>query len=282
MNKEELLEEIENAKDLSFESIINASGTLFAKVWGQGLLSSLLIVLFSLLVGIICFIPYIVVLVVLGASANYMDFHLSNDERIQIISYIFGGLYSVFAGAIFIAISAAFYRICKMKDHGRIGFNDYYYFLKRKYFSKLIVLSTVSMGIIIPSVAYLSYIPLVYLIVPILFSVTIFAFHHELTIKDIIGIAFKLGTDKWLISLGFILLVGFVCFVVGFIFCGFGFAFTMTFVSIPLYVIYKQIFGFDNENRHEDEDESPVDPYDEKTALIIQKINELNINNRKK
>ncbi|WP_430411695.1 hypothetical protein [Kordia sp.] len=266
MNKETLLEKIEEAKPLSFQTIMNESGTLFTKTWGQALLSSLLILLFSLVAAIICFIPYTITLVFFGITSEYMDFHVSNDERVRVISFIFGGIFSVAAGAIFIAISAAFFRICKMKDHNRAGFYDYYYFLKRKYFSKLFVLGTLSTAIIAPSVLYLSYIPLVYLIVPIIFFIAIFAFNPELSTKDIINLSFKLGTEKWGVSIGFILIIGFISMIVGVILCGFGFVLTMTFVNLPLYFIYKHVIGFD--------DEKPVDPYQEKTDLIIQKLHD--------
>lgn len=274
MDKEILLEKIEQAKDLSFETIANESGTLFTKTWGQGLLSSLLIVLFSIVVGVICLIPYIATLVLLGITSDYMDFHVSSDERVRIVSYIFGGLFSAFVAAIFIAISAAFCRICKMKDHNRNGFNDYYYFLKRKYFSKLFLLGIISVAMIIPSAVYLSYIPLVYLIVPITFFTVIFAFNPQLSVKDIVNLGFKLGTEKWLISIGFTIVIGFASMIAGIILCGFGFVFTMTFINLPQYFIYKHIFDFD--------DEKPVDSYQEKTDLIIQKLHEYKHPSRKK
>lgn len=266
MDKEILLEKIEQAENLSFQTIMNESGTLFAKTWGQGFLSSLLIVLFSIAAGIICLIPYIATLIFLGITSDYMDFHVSNDERVRIVSYIFSGMFSVVVGAVFIAVSAAFCRICKMKDHGRNGFHDYYYFLKRKYFSKLFLLGAIAVAMIIPSVMYLSYIPLVYFMAPISFFIIIFAFNPQLSVKDIVSVSFKLGTEQWLISIGFILIVGFISMIAGIILCGFGFVFTMTFINLPLYFIYKHIFDFD--------DEKPVDPYQEKTDLIIQKIHE--------
>jgi len=266
MSKEILLEKIEEADNLSFEKIASESGTLFAKVVGQALLSSLLIVLFGVIAGIIFFIPYLVSLVFFGLASESMDFHVSNDERVRILSYIFGGMFSVIIGAIFIAVSAAFCRVCKMKDHNKGGYQDYYFFLKKKYFSKLIVLATLSLGIIVPSVVYLSYIPLVYLGVPISFFIVILAFNPELSAKDIINVGFKLGTEKWGISIGFMLIVGFISMIVGFILCGFGFIFTMTFVNLPLYFIYKSVFDFD--------EEKPVGAYQKKTDLIIQKLHE--------
>ena len=266
MNKEILLEKIEAADDLSFQKITSESGTLFTKVWGQAFLSSLLIVLFSIIAGIIFFIPYTISLVFFGLTSETMDFHVSNDERVRILSYLFGGMFSVAVGAIFIAVSAAFCRICKMKDHNRDGYHDYYFFLKKKYFSKLIILATLSLAIIVPSVEYLSYIPLVYLAVPISFFIVILAFNPELSAKDIINVGFKLGTEKWGISIGFLLIGGFISMIAGVILCGFGFVFTMTFINLPLYFIYKYIFDFD--------DEKPVDSYQEKTDLIIQKLHE--------
>ncbi|WP_298416659.1 hypothetical protein [uncultured Kordia sp.] len=266
MNKELLSEKIEYAKDLSFETIASESGTLFTKAWGQGVLGSLLIVLFSIVVGIVCFIPYTTTLVFLGITSDYTDFHLSNDERMRIVSYIFGGLFFVLVSAVFIAVSAAFCRICKMKDHNKQGYYDYYYFLKRKYFSKLFMLGALSAAIIVPSVYYLSYIPLVYLSVPIAFFIVILAFNPELKAKEIISLGFQLGTEKWLLSIGFMLIVGFISMIAGVILCGFGFVFTMTLINLPLYFIYKHIIEFD--------DEKPIDSYQEKTDLIIQKLHD--------
>ncbi|WP_046756564.1 hypothetical protein [Kordia jejudonensis] len=274
MNKEVLQEKIEAEKELSFEHIMSESGTLFTKVWGQALLSSLLISVVSAGMAILCFIPYMITLLSLGISSKFIDLHSSNDDRFEIFSIIFSGIFSVLAAAVFIAISAAFIRICKMKDHNRQGYHDFFFFFKKTYYSKLLLLGAIAMAISIPSAYYLSYIPLVYLIVPIFYGITIFTFNYELNVKDIISLGFKLGTEKWLISLGFLFIVSFFSVVVGMLLCGFGFIATMTFVHIPLYVIYKNIVGFD--------DEKPVDAYQEKTDLIIQKINELNINDQKK
>ncbi len=105
----------------------------------------------------------------------------------------------------------------------------------------------VSILIAIPS-ALMCYIPLIYMIVPLSFFPLIFAFNPELSIGDIVSVSFKLGHKKWLLAFGLIIVSSLLSQIVGMLLCFVGVLITAPFVYHPVYLIYKNVIGFENED----------------------------------
>ena len=109
----------------------------------------------------------------------------------------------------------------------------------------------VSFGISIIA-ALLCYVPIFYVIVPLSYFAIVFAFNSELTVGEIVKVSFKLGNKKWLLTFGLILVSSILAQIVGFLACGIGVLFTATFVYHPIYLIYKEIIGFDETSEIEE------------------------------
>ena len=136
----------------------------------------------------------------------------------------------------------------KKLDYGeQVTTSDFFYFLNGKYLSKTFLLMLVSILIAISS-ALLCYIPLIYMIVPLSFFAMIFAFNPDLSVGDIVSISFKIGHKKWLLAFGLIFVSSLLAQIVGFLLCGIGTLFTAPFVYHPVYLIYKKVVGFDNDD----------------------------------
>jgi hypothetical protein len=242
-----LKEKINAAKALDFGSIFSASLELFKKTWLQGFLLQIFNVVVMLPLIIILYVPLITVMIT-QAKDGYSDPDAySNFFASMSILYILIVVIGVFVlGAVSVALNAAFFRIMKKLDYGeQVSTSDFFYFLNSKYLSKTFVLMLVSVLIAIPSVL-LCYIPLLYVIVPMSFFALIFAFNPDLSISDIITISFKIGHKKWLLAFGLIFVSSLLAEIVGFLLCGIGLLFTSAFVYHPVYLIYKNVIGFNN------------------------------------
>jgi hypothetical protein len=82
--------------------------------------------------------------------------------------------------------------------------------------------------------------------VPMNFLFVIYAFNPELTVSNLVKVSFELGNKKWFIAFGLTLVAGILAQTIGFLMCFVGIFATASFVGLPLYVIYKQVIGFDN------------------------------------
>jgi hypothetical protein len=71
-----------------------------------------------------------------------------------------------------------------------------------------------------------------------------FAFNETLEISDIFVLSFKLGSRKWALLFGLII-VGLILGMLGALGCGIGMLFTFSIMYLPLYIVYKTLFGFD-------------------------------------
>ncbi|MDB2462556.1 hypothetical protein N9W61_00410 [Algibacter sp.] len=241
-----LLSKIEQAKDLDFGIIFSESIELFKKTWLQGFLMLLFTMLIMLPIMIVFYIPFIGM--VLAQQENgYTD--TSGMEN------FFGGmsvLYVLFLiaavlvlGAVTFAINAGFYRIMRKIDNNeQVLTPDFFFFVKKQYLGKTFMIMLATIGIAIPS-ALLCYIPLIYTMVPMSFFAVFFAFNPDLTVGEIIKVSFKLGNKKWLISFGLIIVSALLANLVGYLMCGIGLLFTTAFTYHPIYLIYKNVIGFD-------------------------------------
>ena len=244
-----LLEKISSAKELDFGTIFSEAIELFKKTWLQGFLLQLFTLIVMLPLIIVLYLPLIGMVIAEQNSGGYGNNDAFSDFFAGMsIFYILFVIVGVFVlGAISVALNAAFYRIMKRLDNNeQVVTSDFFYFLKGKYLSKTFMLMLASILIAIPA-AILCYIPLIYAIVPLSFFALFFAFNPELSVGEIIKASFKLGNKKWLISFGLIFVSSILAQIVGFLLCGIGVLFTATFVYHPIYLIYKKVVGF-NEN----------------------------------
>ncbi|MGB0896075.1 MAG: hypothetical protein ACPGU9_08170 [Flavobacteriaceae bacterium] len=245
MNYTELEQKITENRSVDFGDIFNKSFELFKKTWQQGLLHMLLSIGVALAVMAIVFVPLFVVGVVDASAFESLE---SGDPDFSGIIM----LYLVMFPAIFITvtfstlINAAFYRIVKQIDLGEsMSSASFGMFFKSQYIVKAFVLSLITMLIAI--VATLAcYLPLFYVMIPLTFVVVIFAFNPDLSTSDIISLSFKLGTKKWLVTFGLVIVATILAEVVGLMLCGIGIFVTASFIYLPTYYIYKEVVGFDD------------------------------------
>lgn len=244
-----LSEKIRNARHLDFGTILNEIIELFKKVWVQGLLLFLFSILIMLPIIIIVYVPLIGL-----AIAESQNGTLDPEA----FSGLFAGasiLYILLIVVLFLVLIAAssalvagFYRIVKTLDYGgNVQTSDFFYFFKTKYLTKLLLLTLITILIALASIM-LCYLPLFYVMIPISYFSIIFAFNPEESASDIVKIGFQLGTKKWGISIGIMLVVGLGVMVLSMLTCGLGNLFLISLSYLPAYVIYKNVIGFEEDN----------------------------------
>lgn len=246
-------EKIKNAKRLDFGTIFSESIELFKKTWVQGFLLQLITFVIVLPLILVIYIPLITMLI------NESKYGYSNPDVFEdffagmSFIYILFFIVAIFAIAtISFALKAGFFRIMKKFDFGeQVATSDLFYFFKAKYFSKTFVLVLAAFGISILA-ALLCYLPVFYVMIPLTFLNVIFAFHPEMSTGDLVNACFKLGHKKWWLTLGLIIVSGLLAEIVGLLLCGIGILFTAAFVYHPLYLIYKEVIGFDEQHSKKD------------------------------
>jgi len=80
----------------------------------------------------------------------------------------------------------------------------------------------------------------------------IFAFNPDVNASDLIKASFKFGNKIWLVAFGLIFISSILAQFVGMILCFVGIFFTAYFVYLPIYYMYKDGIGFENESESED------------------------------
>ncbi|MEP0264855.1 hypothetical protein [Dokdonia sp.] len=244
----QLLEKIQRNPSVDFGNVFSDAFNLYQKVWLQGLLLQLLGILVQYGMSMILYIP----LLVLGFVAPDQPGEDLNGASIFIlIVFVVMYLVMIVVLATFnFGLQAAFYRIVRMKDRNKKtekGVN-FGMFFKKKHLKKIFILSMAHIGISILAVM-LCILPIFYVLIPLQFAIIIFAFYPDLSINDIYKAAFKLGNAKWGIAFGLMLVSGILAGLVGLLACVIGIYFTISFVYLPGYIIYKEVVGF-----YEDED----------------------------
>lgn len=242
----EIQSKIQNAKALDFGTIFNQSIELFKQVWVQGLLLQLLILVIMVPFMLIFYMPIIAIMIEQSQS-GYVDPDAMNEAF-----YGRGPLYILmFYLVIFLLSSvsamlyAGFYRIVNKIDYKQeFQFSEFFYYFKGNYFAKGFVLMLLA-SIISFIAALLCLLPIFYVMVPIMFFIPIFAFNPELSIGNIITLAFNLGNKKWGITFGLIIVSAIIIYILIFITCGIGSLFLPAFLYLPIYLIYKEVVGFE-------------------------------------
>ncbi|QFZ54955.1 hypothetical protein FEZ18_09160 [Oceanihabitans sp. IOP_32] len=238
-----LLEKIENARDLDFGTIFGESIELFKKTWLQGFILVLLTMAIMIPLFFMLYLPLIGLIIAQseGAGPEVFDTFFGSMSILYILFLV--ACFLVF-GAISVAMNAGFYRMMRKLDNNEATTTtDLFYFVKNKYLGKAFMLMLASILIAVPS-AFLCYVPLIYMIVPLSFFNVIFAFNPDLSVGDMIKVSFKLGHKKWLLAFGLIIVSVLLSQMVGYLLCGVGLLFTYTFVYHPVYLIYKNVVGF--------------------------------------
>lgn len=245
MTFSEIQEKIKKNAPVDFGNVFGSAFDLFQKVWLQGFLLQLLGILVQYGSSMILYIP----LMALGFVVNDQALVTENLSLGSIVIFI---LFMVLCLVIIIilvtfnfGLQAAFYRIVRVKDRNKQtqqGVN-FGMFFKKKHIKKVVVLSMAHIGIIILALM-LCVIPIFYVLIPLQFAIIIFAFHPDLTVNEVYKAAFKLGNAKWGVAFGLVLVSGFLAIFVGFLACLIGIYFTISFVYLPGYLVYKEVVGF--------------------------------------
>ncbi|MFC7774245.1 hypothetical protein [Flavobacterium sp. GCM10027622] len=230
---------------LDFGNVFGQSFDLFKIVWAKG-------ALFMLFYGIGSFALMMLFLMpasLLGASlenGNWLDSGLGVPAIIAF--FVFMMLLFVVLMTLVTGLMAGFYLGCKQADEGH-GFSteNYFVFFKGRAIKRTVGIGLATFGVSLLS-AILCYFPLIYTSVPISYFVVIYAFNPHLSTADIVKLAFKIGTNKWGITLALTLVLMLLAYIGGVVTCGIGFIFTFSIILIPKYFIYKSVIGFETEN----------------------------------
>ena len=83
--------------------------------------------------------------------------------------------------------------------------------------------------------------------VPLSFFSVVFANNPELTETEIVKLSFNLGNKKWFITFGLMIVTG-ILGMLGIIACGIGVLFTISIVYLPVYFIYRDVVGFEDDD----------------------------------
>ncbi|MCF8715423.1 hypothetical protein JM658_11345 [Joostella atrarenae] len=245
MDYNNILSKIEQNKPLDFGNIFGESIELFKKTWGQGVLLLLFSFILIIPAVLLLYVPFVG-----GFVAGAYDPEASSEVS-PVIMFLFVLLFlpvMMIIQTISLGLMAGFYKVVKSKDSDiELENNGLLFFFKKEYLGKLFKLSFFSIVITILA-ALLCFFPLLYVSVPLAFIPLIFAFNSELSAKEILRLSFKLGNSKWLLSFGLMLVAGILAEMVGMLLCGIGILFTMSFVYLPAYFIYKKVVGFDDES----------------------------------
>ncbi|WP_425077313.1 hypothetical protein [Psychroserpens sp. S379A] len=250
----EIQYKIQNAKQLDFGKIFNESIELYKKVWSQGLVMVLLMMAFVIAFAFVIYIPLMVFGVLGETNPSMLDGVAPLLLLVIILMYL---LFIVTLMVVTLGMKAAFFRIMFQHDMNIIGKDDYFYFLKRPYLGKTIALAFANFGITLLAIL-LCYLPVFYVVVPMNLLVVIYAFNPDLTVSSLVKLSFELGNKKWFLTFGLMFVAGFLAQAVGMLMCFIGIFATMSFVSVPLYFIYKHVVGFDQSEIFEIEENSKL------------------------
>ncbi len=245
-----ILEKIRNAKQLDFGSIFSESIELFKKTWLQGFLLQAITILIMLPLIIVIYVPLIGIFMAESKSGHNDPEAFTAFFAGMSLFYILFIIVAVFAlSAVSFALNAGFFRMMRKLDYNEeVTTSDLFYFFKAAYFNKTFMLMLATVGIAILAIL-LCYLPIFYAMVPLSFFTVIFAFNPDLSTGDIVKLSFKLGHKKWLIAFGLMIVSGILAEIVGLLLCGIGVFFTAAFVYHPMYFIYKNVIGFENDNQ---------------------------------
>jgi len=235
----EIQAKIRNTQYLDFGRILDQSINMFKEIWLKGFLMVLIIAACAFCLTILfSFIG-------MGPNTNEAEW----DTGFNLYAFYsnnvwYALLQTIIMSSITIGLLAGFYRICKQVDVNRQESDDLFYFFKGGYIQKIGMLGLIYA--LIAAIAQSLYvIPYIYAFVPLSFFAIIFANNTELTETEIVKLSFYIGTKKWLITFGLLFITG-ILGMLGILACGVGILFTMSIVYIPVYFVYRDVIGFED------------------------------------
>lgn len=250
-----LQEKINNAKPLDFGDILSRSIELFKKTWLQGFIFMLIFFIVFIPIFIAIYLPIYTSLFDQIKSGDYdpndvSSLMMKSDAfRYQILGLTF------VMGFLTTALAAGFYRIVKKIDFGNVfSFSDFFYYFKGRYLGKILTIAALSFLVSLINFGFEKFLPptiatLLGVCLAVIFSVystlfvVIFAFNPELESTEIFSLGFNLGSKKWLLIFGLLVVTGILGFL-GVILCCIGMLFTISIFYLPPYLVYKEVIGF--------------------------------------
>jgi len=237
MNFTNLSERIKQSPPVEFGTVFNNSVELFKKVWLQGFLTLVLTFVSILPFYLLIYLPMIAMGISDPDAFEQQEIPPAFAGLMSLIAPIF----SVGVMTVGICLNAAFLRICRKYDLNEMGRDDYFYYFKKEYLIKALILSLIMLGLSLVGLLTCG-LGIVYLVVPMSLFPAFFAFDKELTALEIVKAGFALGNKNWLMIFLLVLVAGLVA-QLGVILCLVGVFFTAMFSKIPIYFIYKDAVG---------------------------------------
>lgn len=237
MNFTNLSERIKQSPPVEFGTVFNNSVELFKKVWLQGFLTLVLTFVSILPFYLLIYLP----MIAMGISDPDVFEQQEIPPAFAGLMSLIAPIFSVGAMTVGICLNAAFLRICRKYDLNEMGRDDYFYYFKKQYLIKALILSLILLGLSLLGILTCG-LGIVYLVVPMSLFPAFFAFDKELTALEIVKAGFALGNKNWLMIFLLVIVAGLVA-QLGIILCLVGVFFTAMFSKIPIYLIYKDAVG---------------------------------------
>lgn len=228
---------ISQSSPTEFGSVFNRSVELFKKVWLQGFITLLLTFVAVIPLYVLLYVP----MMAMGISDPEAFEHNEVPPAFAAFMAVVVPIFSVGAMTVGVCLNAAFLRICRKYDMDETGRDDYFYYFKKTYVVKALILSLLMFGLSLLGMLACG-LGLIYLVVPMSLFPAFFAFDRDLTAMEIVKSGFALGNKNWLIIFALVLVAGLVA-QLGIILCVVGVFFTAMFSKIPIYFIYKDAIG---------------------------------------
>lgn len=253
-----LQEKINNAKQLDFGDILSRTFDLFKKTWLKGTVFFLVLMLVMAPFIVALYVPVFGSIMEQAQSGDYDPNDASSFIKNQPDSFRYKILGFTFViSLISTALVAGFYRVIKLVDFDQTNtFSDYFYFFKAKYLGKIFAIASFSLLVALVNFALEKFLPpttasLVSGIISIILSVyttlfvVFFAFNSHLETADFFTLSFNLGSKKWLLIFG-LMIIMVILAMLGIVACFIGLFFTISIVYLPTYLVYKDVVGFDS------------------------------------
>ena len=240
-----IFRKIEKANKPDFGDVLSKSIELFKKVWEQALYHVLITMVTVVPLIVLFYVPYFIFIFSVGGEHTY---GVPGDPYIPgLIIYVILLFILIFlVQAIVLGITVHFFQVLKKVDNEETTDVGGYLDIVRNNFKKLLQLSLATFGIVILA-ALLCYVPIFYVMVPLNLVGVFYAFNEGLSAADVIKACFKFGNKFWVIIFGLIFISSIIA-QAGIILCFVGVFFTAYFMHVPLYYLYKDSIGFEEES----------------------------------
>lgn len=242
MNTKLYLEnKIKNAESIDFGLVLDETFKLFKKVWLNGFL---LILIVGVVSAGLNFMLQIFGVIVSPDGSQFRSIEGFLNYYSQNVYYAIPQ--AVITTFLSLTLLAGFFKSCKNSVAKEANANDLFYYFKPEYLGKIALLAL--LNTIIATVAQVMFvIPYIYAFVPLSFVSVIFAFNPHLSVGEILELSFSIGTRKWFVTFGLLFVTGLIG-ALGVIACFIGVLFTMSIVYLPIFLIYKEVVGFEEKS----------------------------------